>query len=189
MVNAAPKAGRADAQRNRQRLIAAARQEFMTSGENVTLEAIARAAGVGIGTLYRHFPTREVLVEAVYRTERTRLCDAAAELLADNPPHVALRLWMGRFGDYIAIKHEMAETLRAMIASGTVTAAAARQELGAAVRTILEAGATAGTLRDDVLAEDVVASLLGVFLVCREPGQRDQAQRMLDLLMRGLRTE
>ncbi|MGV9675736.1 TetR/AcrR family transcriptional regulator [Nocardia sp. NPDC003482] len=181
--------GRADAQRNRRRLLDAARAEFGGSGENVTLEAIARAAGVGIGTLYRHFPTREALVEAVYRDERTRLCDKAIELLADHPPEIALRRWMDRFGDYIAIKHEMAETLRAMIASGAVTATAARAELSGAVGAILEAGVAAGTLRDDVLAEDVVVALLGIFLVCREPEQREQAQRMADLLMRGLRAE
>src|ERR1041385_3209822 len=111
---------RADAQRNRKRLVEVARQAF-TSGGKVSLEAIAREAGVGIGTLYRHFPTREALVEAVYWTERTNLCDSAAELLAQEPPDRALRLWMDRFAGYVATKREMADALRDLFADGTIT--------------------------------------------------------------------
>jgi AcrR family transcriptional regulator len=179
---------RADAQRNQNRLVEAARAAFTKSdGGKVTLEAIARAAGVGIGTLYRHFPTREDLVEAVYRAEQTRLADSAAELLADRSPEDALRTWMDRFADYMATKREMADALRAVIASGAVTSAQARERLSGAVQTLLDAGAAAGTLRGDVIAEDVVASLVGTFVVCG-PAQREQAGRMLDLLMAGLRS-
>jgi AcrR family transcriptional regulator len=149
----------------------------------MALEAVARAAGVGIGTLYRHFPTREALVEAVYRDHLGRLCDSASELLASNEPDDALRAWMDRFADYVATKRDMADTLRAVIASGAVTKTQAREQLSAAVQTLLDAG----TFRDDVRAEDVVASLVGVFLACGQPEQRDQAGRMLDLLMAGLR--
>jgi len=160
---------RADAQRNRQRLVDAAREAFAASGEKVTLEAVARAAGVGIGTLYRHFPTREALVEAVYRTQLRRLCDSAAELLADRDPDDALRAWMDRFADYVATKRDMPDTLRAVIASGAVTKTQAREQLSTAVQTMLDAGVKAGTLRGGVRAEDVVASLVGVFLACGQP--------------------
>src|SRR5438270_5365125 len=109
---------RADAQRNRKRLVEVARAAFTSGAGKVSLEAIAKEAGVGIGTLYRHFPTREALVEAVYLAERGRLCDAADELLAEHPPERALRTWMDRFADYIATKREMADALRALIADG-----------------------------------------------------------------------
>lgn len=187
---ASPTPARADAQRNRRRLIEVAQRAF-TGGDakvsKVSLEAVAKEAGVGIGTLYRHFPTREALVEAVYLAERGRLCDAAEELLTEQPPERALRTWMDRFADYIATKREMADALRALIADGTVTRSQAREQLSAAVRTMLDAGAAAGTLREDARAEDVVVALVGVFSVCTLPEHREQAGRLLDLLMDGLR--
>ncbi|WP_405163505.1 TetR/AcrR family transcriptional regulator [Nocardia sp. NBC_01499] len=175
--------GRADAQRNRQRLIEVARRMLADGGAKVALEAIAREAGVGIGTLYRHFPTRETLVEAVYRAELSRLCDSAAELLVDTSARIALRAWMDRFADYVAAKREIADALRAVIASGAVTATGARTELAAAVQTLLDAGVAERTVRPDVRADDVVASLVGIFLAA---GQPEQATRMMDLLMDGL---
>jgi AcrR family transcriptional regulator len=181
--------GRADAQRNRQRLIEVAHRAFTAGQDKVSLEAVAREAGVGIGTLYRHFPTREALVEAVYLAERARLCAAADELLAEQPPELALRTWMDRFADYLATKREMADALRALIASGAVTRSQAREELSTAARRLLDAGVAAGTLRADVQAEDVVVALVGVFSVCPVPEQRDQAGRLLDLLMAGLRSQ
>lgn len=177
---------RADAQRNRRRLIEVAQHAFTTGHGKVSLEAVAKQAGVGIGTLYRHFPTREALVEAVYLAERARLCEAAQELLTEQPPQLALRIWMDRFADYIATKREMADALRALFADGTVTHSQARQELSVAVRRLLDAGAAAGTVRGDVAAEDVVAALVGVVSVCTLPEQRDQAERLFDLLMDGL---
>jgi AcrR family transcriptional regulator len=181
---------RADAERNRQRLLEVARAAF-TSGDKVALESIAREAGVGIGTLYRHFPTREALVEAVYRAERRRLCDAAVEFAAaltpEDDPAVALRTWMDRFGDYLAAKRDMAEALREIIASGAITAEEARAELSSAIGSLLDAGIASGTIRDDVQAQDVVASLVGIFLACGKPEQREQAGRMMDLLIAGLR--
>lgn len=178
---------RADAHRNRQRLLEVARRSFASGGDRVTLEGIARQAGVGIGTLYRHFPTREALVEAVHRAEVSRLCDSAGDLLATQEPEAALRIWMDRFADYIAAKREMADALRAVIASGAITSSHTRGQMSAAVQLMLDAGAVAGTLRDDVRAEDVVASLVGTLLACGQPEQRDQVRRMLDLLMDGVR--
>jgi AcrR family transcriptional regulator len=155
------KAVRADAQRNRERLVEAARRAFASGEHKATLEGIARDAGVGIGTLYRHFPTREALVEAVYRAELARLCDSAAELLADLEPDAALRAWMDRFAGYVAAKRDMADTLRVIVAAGTITSSQARERLAASVQVLLDAGVAAGTLRDDVLAQDVVVSLAG----------------------------
>ena len=99
----------------------------------MTLEQIARDSGVGIGTLYRHFPTREALVEALYRKELADLCASVDDLLATQPPDRALRAWMDRFADYVAAKREMADALRAVFAAGTVTVSHAREELAAAV--------------------------------------------------------
>lgn len=180
------RAMRADARRNRDRLVEVALRAF-SSGEEVTLETIARQAGVGIGTLYRHFPTREALVETVYRGELARLRDTASELLASGAPEAALRAWMDGFADYVAAKRGMAETLRAVAATGAISPAQTQQTLTATIKGMLDAGAAAGTLRDDVAAGDVLASLTGIFLVAGAPGQREQAGRLLDLLMDGLR--
>lgn len=178
---------RADAQRNRRRLLEVAFRAFSSGDEKVTLEAIAREAGVGIGTLYRHFPTREALVEAVYRNELARLRGSAEELLVDQAPDAALRTWMDRFADYVAAKRGMAETLRAVVASGAITSTETRDGLTATIQSLLDAGAAAGTVRGDVNAQDVFASLTGIFLASGAPDQREQAGRMLDLLMDGLR--
>ena len=178
---------RADAQRNRDRLLEVAVRAFSQDGPGVTLDAIAKDAGVGIGTLYRHFPTREALIEAAYRNELARLCDAAADLLQDMPPDEATRTWMDRCIDYMATKRGMADALRAVIASGGSPYAQSRDRLTTAITTLLQAGAAAGTLRADVGPGDVLASLSGVSLAAGEPAQRDQARRLLDLLMDGLR--
>ena len=177
---------RADAQRNRDRLLEVAAHAFAAGGD-VTLEAIAREAGVGIGTLYRHFPTREALVEAAYRNELARLCDAAAELLAANAPEQALRLWMDRFVDYTTTKRGMKDALRAVVASGGNPFAHTRDLLVEALDLLLRAGAEAGTLRPDADATDLLTGLSGVSLAAGEPAQRAQAGRLLDLLVDGLR--
>jgi AcrR family transcriptional regulator len=178
---------RADAQRNRDRLLDVAVRAFSQDGPDVTLDAIARDAGVGIGTLYRHFPTREALIEAAYRNELARLCDAVPDLLRAMPPEQATRAWMDRYIDYMATKRGMADALRAVIASGGSPYAQSRDRLTTAITTLLQAGAAAGTLRADVEPADVLASLSGVSLAAGEPAQRDQARRLLDLLMDGLR--
>lgn len=175
---------RADARRNRDRLLESAVRAFTRDGLEATLDAVAKDAGVGIGTLYRHFPTREALVEAAYRNELTKLCESAAELLETLPPDQATRAWMNRFIDYLSAKHGMADVLRALIASGGNPYAQSRDRMLEAIATLLEAGAEAGTVRSDVAPGDVLASLSGVSLSAGQPGQ---AARMLDLLMDGLR--
>jgi AcrR family transcriptional regulator len=178
---------RADARRNRDRLLEVAAHAFAQDGPDVTLDAIAKDAGVGIGTLYRHFPTREALVEAAYRAELARLCDAATDLLQAELPDDALRIWMDRFVDYMTTKRGMAAALRAVIASGGNPFEQSRSALTVAITTLLAAGAAAGTIRRDVEPGDVLASLSGVSLAAGEPAQRDQARRLLNLLMDGLR--
>jgi AcrR family transcriptional regulator len=177
---------RADAERNRARLLDAAKAAF-SSGQTPTLDQVARAAGVGIGTLYRHFPTREALVEALYRKELADLCGAADELLKSRAPERALRAWMDVFANYVAAKREMADALRAVFAAGSVTVSQAREELTVAVRTILDAGVADGTLRDDVRPEDVVAMIVGAFTATSLAGGQEQRGRMFDLLIDAVR--
>jgi AcrR family transcriptional regulator len=175
---------RADAHRNRERLLAAATAAFAAAdGTTVSLEGIARDAGVGIGTLYRHFSSREALVEAVYCTELAEVAASAVELLEHHPPLVALRRWMDRYSAFVAAKRGMAESLRAMLAAGRVKPSDTRDSVVGAVETLLAAGSADGSLRSDVLADDVVSSLIGIFLAS---GSTEQARRMLDLLVDGL---
>jgi AcrR family transcriptional regulator len=179
---------RADAQRNRERLLEVAARVFAQAGPDVTLEAIAKEAGVGIGTLYRHFPTREALVDAAYRNELARLCDSVDDLLAELPHDKALRAWMDHFVDYMTTKRGMGDALRALVASGGDPFSESRVRLTDAVETLLQAGIAAGVLRSDIQPDDVLLSLSGVSLATADPAQREQAGRLLDLLMDGLVT-
>jgi AcrR family transcriptional regulator len=175
---------RADAHRNRERLLASATAAFAgANGTVVSLEAIAKDAGLGIGTLYRHFPNREALVEAVYRTELAEVSASAAELLEHHPPVAALRHWMNRYASFVAAKQGMAESLGAMFASGAVEPGHTRASILDAVDTLLTAGGADGTLRSDVSADDVVSSLIGISLASHSAAQAD---RMRDLLVDGL---
>ncbi len=179
---------RADAQRNREQLLAAAVAAFSRdSGAEVTLESIARDAGVGIGTLYRHFPSREALVDAAYRSELGRLCDSVRQLLARLPADKAMRTWMDMFIEYMTTKKGMSDALRMVIATGGNPFAESRSRLLAACSALLEAGAADQTLRAGPEPADLLAGLSGVSLAVGDPGQRDQAGRVLDLLTDGLR--
>ncbi|MGO9924998.1 MAG: TetR/AcrR family transcriptional regulator [Mycobacterium sp.] len=175
---------RSDARRNRERLLEAATAAFAgAGGRPVSLESIARDAGVGIGTLYRHFPSREVLVEAVYRAELAEVAAAAGQLLQRHPPKAALRRWMDRYASFVAAKRGMAESLRAMVDSGAVEPSQSHASIVGAVEMLLRAGVDDGSLRSDVRADDVVSSLLGIFLTSDSP---EQTGRMLDLLVAGV---
>jgi AcrR family transcriptional regulator len=175
---------RADARRNRERLLEAAVAAFgAANGSSVSLESIARDAGVGIGTLYRHFPSRDVLVEAVYRAELAEVAAAAGQLLKRHPPKLALRRWMDRYASFVAAKRGMAESLRAMVDSGAVEQSQTRASIVGAVEMLLRAGVDDGSLRSDVRADDVVSSLLGIFLASASPSQ---TARLLDLLVAGV---
>ncbi|CAM5731157.1 TetR family transcriptional regulator OS=Streptomyces fumanus OX=67302 GN=GCM10018772_48410 PE=4 SV=1 [Streptomyces fumanus] len=184
-----PRATRADATRNRDQLLEVATRVLASPGAETSLRAIAREAGVGIATLYRHFPTRESLVEAVYRDQVVRLTQGARDLLAHEAPAVAMRRWMDLFGNWIATKNGMLDTLLALIESGAVGHARTRDELLNAISTILDAGRAAGDLRSDVTAEEVAAALIGIFTVAHQPGHAVTADRLLDLLLDGLRPQ
>lgn len=187
MTESEDRSPRADAARNRDQLLAVATRVFASADAEPSMRAIAREAGVGIATLYRHFPTRESLVDAVYRSQVLRLTTGARELLHQLPPAAALRRWMDLFGDWIATKNGMLGTLLAMIESGEIAHGQTRTELLAAITTLLDAGRAVDDLRRDVTAEDVAASLIGIFTVAPKPQREALAGRLLDLLMDGLR--
>jgi len=178
---------RADALRNRERLLAAALALFTEQGTDVSLEAVAREAGVGVGTLYRHFPTRDALVEAVYLSELDRLHEGAAELLAEHPPGEALARWMDRFVEYAATKRGMSGALQSVIASGRNPYSQSRTKLVEALTTLLDAARAAGAVRDDVDAEDVLLAIGGIWAMPVGPGWEERARRLLGLVMDGLR--
>lgn len=183
----APRPLRADAQVNRARLVEVARAAFAAADAPVPLESIARDAEVGIGTLYRHFPTREALVEAVYAAELDDVTASARTFLEQLPPDEALRAWMNRYAQFTVTKRGMIDTLRAGWASGRITTPTTRARVTATIATILIAGARAGTLRGDVDPEDVTALLLGVFLSTSDNSTLDQTARLLDLAIDALR--
>jgi AcrR family transcriptional regulator len=177
---------RADAQINRDRLLEAAAQAFARDGADTSLKAIAQQAGVGIGTLYRRFPTREDLIEATYRNETTLLCGSAAELLETAAPADALREWMDRFVDYMLTKHGMSDALPSIIAAREGLRAGTRTMLRDAIATLLDAGSRTSALRGDIPADDVMMALGGITLIAGAEHQRGLAARLLDLLMDGL---
>ncbi|MEW2547679.1 TetR/AcrR family transcriptional regulator [Streptomyces sp. NPDC047002] len=178
---------RADARRNRERLLAVARDAFAATEGTATLDAIAREAGVGIGTLYRHFPTREALVEALYAAELDAVVTSAPELLSRLPPEVALRTWMDRYAAFFAAKRSFSDTLRAGWAAGTIATPATRERITAALAEILGAGARTGSLRADVRPEEVTMMLLGVFLSTTAGNSTELTGRLLDLVVDAVR--
>jgi AcrR family transcriptional regulator len=178
---------RADARRNREKLLAAAAEAFAAEGDDVALEAVAARAGVGIGTLYRHFPNRDALVVAAYRHEVDALAAAAAELLGARPADRALRAWLERFADYIATKRAMGNALRSAAASDSPLFAQTREQILGALRLLLDAGAADGTLRPDVDPTDVVRVINGIWYLPAGPRWRFDVGRMLDLVTDGLR--
>lgn len=178
---------RADARRNRDKLIEAAAPAFGEHGVEASLEEIARRAGVGIGTLYRHFPTREHLVEVVYRREVELLCAAADELALAKRPDVALEEWMQRFVGYIATKRGMANSLRLLLATNPELFAKASGMVPQAMHRLVEAAATGGYIRKDVESSDVLHALSGIYSAPDSPQWRERSRRLVRLLMDGLR--
>jgi AcrR family transcriptional regulator len=177
---------RADARRNREKILTAAALAFATEGLDAHLEHIAKDAGVGSATLYRNFPTREALIEAVYRTEVARLCEAAPALLADRPPTEALRAWTRLFLDYVTAKYGMIDALRAIAATGGSPYGHSRELIQAAVTSLMDACAAAGEIRTDIRPADIGAALEGIALTSAGAERRQQAERLLDLTLDGL---
>lgn len=178
---------RADAARNRARLVEVAAAALAEDGD-VALETIAQRAGVGIGTLYRHFPERGALVEAAYRQEVSELCDAAPALLdADRPAVEALRDWMGRFVRYAAAKRGMGGALRAAAGSDSSLFADTRTRIIAALDVLLDAGRADGSVRPDVDGEQVMLAMGGVWNVPDSDRWAERVRGLLDLVVDGLR--
>jgi AcrR family transcriptional regulator len=175
---------RADAQQNRQRILGAARAAFTASGD-ASLNSIAKAAGVGPGTLYRHFPSREDLILAVYERDVRALAESAGELLALHPPLRALRLWLERMADYGVTRHSVAD---ALLHTATNSDLAGRQyaPVVGAVRTILSACEGDGTIGPGIAADDVLLLLAFVWRIDPGPGAAQRAGRLLDVIIAGL---
>ena len=179
---------RADAARNRERLIAEARRFFSAGDATVSLDGVAQAAGVGVATLYRHFPTREALVEAVYRSELDALAADVEPLLAVHRAHDALRMWMDRYARFVAAKHPMRDALRIAMTSPTAPTAETRIRIRAVMARFVAAGAADGTIRSDLDPDDVTLSLAGAVLMTATSTDASQLRRLLDLLLDGLRS-
>ncbi len=178
---------RADALRNREKLIEAAGKAFAEYGIETSLEEIAARAQVGIGTLYRHFPTREHLVEVVYGHEVEALCRAAEELAHKYPPDKALAAWMQRFVDYIAAKRGMANSLKLLIASNSEFFAATSGKIPAALQQLVDAAIAQGAIRSDIDSSDVLHALSGIYSLPQTPDWRERSRRLITLLMDGLK--
>jgi AcrR family transcriptional regulator len=185
--SAAPKRLRVDARRNRDKLIETAAAAFAEHGVDASLEDIARRAGVGIGTLYRHFPTREHLVEVVYRREVEGLCAAADELARHHPPDIALEQWMQRFVDYIATKRGLAKSLRILLATNSTLFSDMSGRVTLALRRLVEAAVANGSIRGDIDSADVLQALSGIYSAPDTKDWRDRSRRLVALLMDGLR--
>lgn len=178
---------RADAARNRERLLGAAKAVFGAGGPNASLEAVAREAGVGIGTLYRHFPTREALFEAVYRHEVEQLVELAEQLAAHPAPVEALRQWLRANVAFVATKKGMAAALAIAAHGSTELTAYTSERLTAAVGGLMDRAVAAGELRTDVGPMDVLRMLVSLSYGSDAPGWQENVIRLLDVFVDGLR--
>jgi len=180
---------RADAQRNRERVLRAAKSVFSAGGADASLEAVARQAGVGIGTLYRHFPTREALYEAVYRREVEQLTELADELKSQAAPVEALQRWLRANVEFVATKKGMATALALATHKPTELMAFSYEQLTKAIGTLLDRAVSAGELRADVSPEDLLRALIGMCLLNDQPGWQASVVRLLDVFVDGLRVK
>ena len=178
---------RADSTRNRQLLIDAAKSGFAELGLNVSLEEIARRAGVGIGTLYRNFPSREAIVEAVYRREVELLADAAPHLLESWPAAEALHKWMHLFVDYIATKRLIAPSLGTATVRTSPLYATSAELIKGALSTLVKRAVASGEVRKDIDPADLLRAMVGVSYGNPDAGWQASARRLIDILMDGLR--
>ena len=178
---------RADSTRNRQLLIDAAKSGFAELGLNVSLEEIARRAGVGIGTLYRNFPSREAIVEAVYRREVELLADAVPHLLETWPAAEALHKWMHLFVDYIATKRLIAPSLGTATVRTSPLYATSAELIKGALATLVKRAVASGEVRKDIDPADLLRAMVGVSYGNPDAGWEASARRLIDILMDGLR--
>jgi len=178
---------RADAVRNRERLLVAAKSVFGAGGAEASLEAVARKANVGIGTLYRHFPTREALFEAVYRREVEQLADLAERLKQEARPVDALRCWMRSIVNFVATKKGMSAALALAAYQNSDLMSYSFDQLTRAVRGLLDRAVAAGDIRDDISPEDLLRALVGMCYMHDQPGWQTSVLRLVDVFVDGLR--
>jgi len=178
---------RADSLRNREQLLEAAKAAFGEVGADVPLEEIARRAGVGIGTLYRHFPTRDALLAAVYRREVEQLSNSADALLAARPPLEALEAWLHMLVDYMATKRVIAPALRASAGEGQQVYAASGAAITNALAKLTRAAVAGGDVLPDIGPEDVYRAMVGVSHGYDQPGWEPSARRLIGVFMAGLK--
>jgi AcrR family transcriptional regulator len=177
---------RADALRNRERVLAAARAVFSAGGPRASLEEVAAKAGVGIGTLYRHFPAREALFEAVYRREVDQLAELAETLLHDPSPVRALRHWVHANIEFVAVKKGMAAALALAAHGSSALSAYTMDRLTKAVGDLLDRAVAAGEIRADILPIDVLRAIVGICYVYDKPDWQPGALRLVDVFIDGL---
>ncbi len=183
-----PRKPRADSVRNHDRVLEAARTVFAEGGPAASLEGVARQAGVGIGTLYRHFPTRQALFEAVYRHEVDQLVELAERLATDDlPPVEALRRWMRANVEFVATKKGMSAALAVAVHASSDLTAYSIDRLGRALGTLLARAVKAGAIRDDIGAEDILRTVVGLCYMHDKPGWQDKVRRLLDVFVDGMR--
>ena len=178
---------RSDAQRNRERILDVARQAFSRSGANTSLDDIAKEAGVGPGTLYRHFPAREQLLEAVYRSEMEKLAAAEQKFAQELPPVEALRAWLLLFVDYIAAKQLIAPALNALLGDPKRVFEASHARIWEAVRALVKRAIQSGDIRRDLDPIDLLRALIGIASVATSPEWQQSARRLVDILISGAR--
>jgi AcrR family transcriptional regulator len=178
---------RADAVRNRERVLEAAKAVFSAGGAEASLEAVARAAGVGIGTLYRHFPTREDLFEAVYRREVQQLADLAEQLKQESKPIEALRHWMRSNVRFVATKKGMSAALALAAYKNPKLFSYSFDQLTRAVGGLLARAIATGEIRDDISPEDLLRALVGMCYMHDQPGWQTSVLRLVDVFIDGLR--
>jgi AcrR family transcriptional regulator len=182
-----PRKPRADALRNRERILELAKQAFTASGANISLDDLARQAGIGAGTLYRHFPTRDVLLEAVYRTEVEKLAAAQHELSRTLPPVEALRAWMLLFLDYVATKQIIAPALNSIVGGPSRLFEASTGLITGAIETLVARAVVSGDIRADLDPLDLLRALVGVSNVASVPDWLKSARRLVEILILGSR--
>lgn len=180
---------RADAVRNRERVLEAAKVVFNAGGPEASLEAVAKRAGVGIGTLYRHFPTREELFEAVYRREVEQLSELAEQLKNAKDPVDALRRWLRSNVEFVATKKGMSAALALTFQSSSDLAAFSMDRLTKAIGSLLDRAVAAGEMRGDVSPHDLLRALVGMCYMHDQPGWQSSVLRMLDVFVDGLRVQ
>ena len=179
---------RADAQRNRERILDVAKQAFTRSGANASLDDIAKEAGIGPGTLYRHFPTRDELLEAVYRTEVEKLAAAERKFAETMPPMEALRTWMLLFIDYIGTKKIIAPALNALVGGPAKVVEASYAPIHEAMQALVKRAIKSGELRKDIDPVDLLRALVGVAYLESSPDWQPSAKRLVDILIAGSRS-